>query len=336
MPVTDIGLLLLTLVVILIGAEAFTNALEHLGERLKISEGVTGSIFAAVGTALPETMVPIVAILTGIGSRETREEVGVGAILGAPMMLSTLTMFLMAYFASRKRGWGGELTPERTGLQRDLGWFLTAFALATGAMFVPFEERFYRGIVTLALVVMYFFYVLLTIQASAGLVANGHGTEADKDLYMSRLGVSNRLTFIVIQLMLGFGLIVVGAKGFVHAVEQLSTALRMSTLALSLLIIPVATELPEKINSILWIRRGRDTLAFGNITGAMVFQGTLLPALGILLTPWAPRPEVLLGATLTLIATSWLYMLSRRSAVRAYHLVLNGLCYVAYFWTLVS
>ena len=62
MLLTDIGLLLLTLVVILIGAEAFTNALEHLGERLKISEGITGSIFAAVGTALPETMVPIVAI----------------------------------------------------------------------------------------------------------------------------------------------------------------------------------------------------------------------------------------------------------------------------------
>jgi len=41
------------------------------------------------------------------------------------------------------------------------------------------------------------------------------------------------------------------------------------------------------VNSFLWLRRGKDTLAFANITGAMVFQGTLLPALGILLTPWA-------------------------------------------------
>ncbi|MBI3576244.1 MAG: sodium:calcium antiporter, partial [Gammaproteobacteria bacterium] len=55
-----IAILLIALVVILVGAETFTNALEHLGERLKISEGVTGSIFAAVGTALPETMVPVV------------------------------------------------------------------------------------------------------------------------------------------------------------------------------------------------------------------------------------------------------------------------------------
>lgn len=51
--------LFLMLIVILIAAKVFTNALEHLGERLKISEGVTGSLFAAVGTALPETMAPL-------------------------------------------------------------------------------------------------------------------------------------------------------------------------------------------------------------------------------------------------------------------------------------
>jgi cation:H+ antiporter len=45
--------LALMLAIILIASELFTNALEHLGERLGISEGVTGSIFAAVGTALP-------------------------------------------------------------------------------------------------------------------------------------------------------------------------------------------------------------------------------------------------------------------------------------------
>ena len=45
--------LIISLVVICVGAEVFTNALEHLGQRLKISEGVTGSIFAAIATALP-------------------------------------------------------------------------------------------------------------------------------------------------------------------------------------------------------------------------------------------------------------------------------------------
>src|SRR3990167_2548648 len=99
-----IGILLVALLIILVAAEVFTNALEHLGERLKISEGVTGSVFAAVGTALPETLVPLLAIFAGTENQQLNEEIGVGAILGAPLMLSTLTLFLMAVATIKKRG----------------------------------------------------------------------------------------------------------------------------------------------------------------------------------------------------------------------------------------
>ena len=104
------------LLVILVSAEIFTNALEHLGEKLKISEGVTGSIFAAIGTALPETLVPLLALLSSHGDLETNHQVGVGAILGAPLMLSTLTMFIMAASVIGHRGFSGHLKPEKTGL----------------------------------------------------------------------------------------------------------------------------------------------------------------------------------------------------------------------------
>ncbi|MGH8670834.1 MAG: sodium:calcium antiporter, partial [Burkholderiales bacterium] len=115
------------LVLILFSAMIFTNALEHLGEKLKISEGVTGSLFAAVGTALPETLIPLLAILAGTSNVKLNEEIGVGAILGAPLMLSTLSLFLMALSATGKRGIDGRLTPEKTGLMRDLNFFLVAF-----------------------------------------------------------------------------------------------------------------------------------------------------------------------------------------------------------------
>ena len=330
----SIGLLLITLIVILVGAETFTNALEHLGERLKISEGVTGSIFAAVGTALPETMVPVVAVLAATGDPHIGEEVGVGAILGAPMMLSTLTLFLMASFAAAKRGWGGEFRPERSGLERDLTWFLAAFGLSAVAIFIPHNGTLVRGLMAFTLVLMYFIYLLLTIRASARLVTDGHGTEADRPLHLSRIGLPENIATIILQLGIGLTLIVLGAKGFVVGVETLSAAIGVSALVLSLLIVPVATELPEKVNSILWIRRHRDTLAFGNVTGAMVFQGSLLPALGIMLTPWEPRPEVLLGVGLTLFASGYLFLMLRRGHLRPWHLAVNGLCYVTYFVTL--
>jgi len=55
---------------------------------------------------------------------------------------------------------------------------------------------------------------------------------------------------------------------------------------IALLIAPLATELPEKLNSVIWISRDKDTLALGNISGAMAFQGTLPVTLGILFTSW--------------------------------------------------
>ena len=54
-------LLLGGLILILIGAELFTNAAEWLSRRLNLSSTVTGNILAAVGTALPESVIPIVA-----------------------------------------------------------------------------------------------------------------------------------------------------------------------------------------------------------------------------------------------------------------------------------
>lgn len=322
------------LVLILISAEIFTNALEHLGERFKISEGVTGSIFAAVGTAMPETMVPIVAILSSAASEQVREEVGVGAILGAPLMLSTIALFLVGLAAAWQRGWSSRLQPERSGLRRDIVWFLAAFTLSTVAIFVPHEHRLIRGAIALALVGLYFFYLLLTLRASAKLVAGGHVTEAGHPLVLVRLfgwaRLRDSLTLEGVQLVLGLAGIVAGAHAFVDGIEDLSAAIGMSALVLSLLIIPLATELPEKVNSILWILRGKDTLAFGNVTGAMVFQGTLLPAIGILLTPWEMRTEVAAGLALTLIASAWILVPLYRGALRPYHLLFNGACYVAY------
>lgn len=322
--------LLVMLIVILVAAEVFTNALEHLGEKLGISEGVTGSLFAAVGTALPETSVPLLALLAGTQNAATNEEIGVGAILGAPLMLATLSICLMAVAVLRSRGANGHLRPERTGLARDLNFFIIAFSFAAVAMFVPHSLSVVRYGLGFCMVMIYFVYVMLTLRASKALVEEGHATEAGGDMFLCKLGLPNNMVVISIQLILGLALLVAGAKGFINGVEEASHLLGISALLLSLLIIPIATELPEKVNSILWIRKGKDTLAFGNITGAMVFQGTLLPAIGIMLTPWEPRREVLLGIVLTLLASVWMRYLVQKGGLRVWHLLVNGGIYITY------
>jgi cation:H+ antiporter len=322
--------LLLMLLVILAAAEIFTNALEHLGARLGISEGVTGSLFAAVGTALPETMVPVLALAAGTGSAAVNADIGTGAILGAPLMLSTLSIFLMAATVLPRRGLGGRLRPERSGLLRDLNFFLAAFSIACLAMLVPYENRPLRAAMGFTLVLLYFLYSMLTLRASRTLVAEGHGTEAAKRMLLARTGLPVNMITIVVQLLGATALLVAGAEGFINGVEGVSHALAVSPLLLSLLIIPIATELPEKINSILWVRRGKDTLALGNITGAMVFQGTLLPAIGIVATPWEPRPEVLAGLVITLAAAAWLRLMARAGGLPLWALLVNGALYATY------
>src|SRR3569833_1685349 len=245
-------------------------------------------------------------------------------------MLATLAMGMLTLVTLRRRGAPGRYIPENSGVRRELNFFLCALALATLALFVPHDLPTVRLLIGLGLVLIYFIYILLTLRASEKLVEDGHGTEAEWPMFLARLGVPHGLPAIVLQVAVGLSLLVAGAKGFIQGVEATAEWLGMSALLLSLVIVPVATELPEKINSILWIRRDKDTLAFGNLTGAMVFQGTLLPAIGIMLTPWAPRIEVLAGVLITLAAALWLRILLARGGLRVWHLAVNGGLYLLY------
>ncbi len=327
----DIITLIFYLIVIIAAAEVFTNAVESLGSKLNFSEGVTGSIFAAVGTALPESMVPLVAIITG-DNQHISEEVGVGAILGAPFMLSTLAMFLLGAGAWKFRGLREKpsITPEKTGFRRDMEFFLFSFTIAFLVAFTPYEYRMLRMFVALVLVLTYFYYVLETVKASEALVKHGHGTHSPKGLYLSII-FKDHMFFVVVQLLFALALIILGAKGFVHGVETLAGALKIPVIALSLLIVPIATELPEKMNSIIWIRKGRDTMAMGNITGAMVFQGSVLPAIGIFLTPWTANLTVVTSSIFTIIAAVWLYLFALRArGLKSSNLIINGALYIAF------
>ncbi|WP_225721377.1 sodium:calcium antiporter [Candidatus Vallotiella sp. (ex Adelges kitamiensis)] len=327
--------LILMLSAIVIAAALFTNALEHLGKQMKLSEGVTGSLFAAVGTALPETSIPLLALLSGHG-KHLNEEIGVGAILGAPLMLVTLSTCLMTASILGRRGFFGRIQPEASGIKRDLNYFLCGFASSASAMYVPHTNVIVRIGLSIALICIYLHYVYSTLQASQTLVTNGHSTTSLGPIYLSYVGIPTRLITIIFQLVIALVFLMVGAKGFMHYVDRGSRLLGVSPLLLALLIIPIATELPEKINTILWVRRGKDTLAFSNLTGAMVFQGTVLPALGIMLTPWEPRREVLTSIIITLIAAAWCRALSRDCGLPVWALLFNGMLYAVYLGMMLT
>ena len=336
----DVLILLVTLVVILFGAELFTNGIEWLGRKLGLGEGAVGSVLAAVGTALPETLIPIIAIVftTGEGSHE----VGVGAILGAPFMLSTLAMFVtgLGVLAYRnRRSTGTTLSVDTVVLAHDLRWFFVAYALAIGAAFLPADLSAARWAVAAILVGLYAWYVRGHLQGEVG-----EHTEDLAPLRMRRLDRSGheidpeepRLRVIAIQVLASLGLIIVGAVFFIDAVNSVAHQLGVSEVLLALVIAPIATELPEKFNSIIWVRQNKDTLALGNITGAMVFQSAIPTVVGLVLAAetWVVEEgsyTAFASAAIALIATAVIFIPGwRRGSLEAKHLLVGGLFYLGY------
>ena len=318
------------LIAILLGAAFFTNAVEILGARLGLRQGAVGSLLAAVGTALPESMIAIVAIMEPVitgGAREEGAEIGVGAILGAPFMLATLALLVVGASAlvyRRRRSWGRALDVDEETIARDLGYFLVFFTLAAGVGMVdlPFVLK---TLAAVALVAGYVRYVRLT------LVSGGHLEEVpERLLFMPGMQNPSALP-AALQMVASLGVIVVGAHFFVDAVKHVAEGLGLPAGLIALVLAPLATELPEKFNSIFWVRDGKDTLALGNMTGAMIFQSTIPVTFGVLFTPWELGPLNLFSAVLALVSGGLVYLLIRRpSKLRAEHLMVGGAFYLAF------
>jgi cation:H+ antiporter len=278
----EVVLLVLSFAVILAGALLFTNAIEWIGHKLSLGEGAVGSLLAAVGTALPETLIAIVALVGATRS----EDVAIGAIVGAPFLLATLAMGLVgltAYLYRRKRPQGIRLRAHVPTLDRDLAFFMVFFGLALALGFgAPEAIRIPAGIVGVA---SYFAYVVFTVRNPGPLQPD----ETLNPLIMLRgeqRAAEPPLWLAVIQCLVGLGAMVGGAHLFVEELLHVAESLGVEAIILSLILAPLATELPEKVNSVIWVREGKDALALGNITGAMVFQSTIPVGIGLIFTDW--------------------------------------------------
>lgn len=289
------GLLAASFVALLAGALLFTNSIEWAGARLGLGTGAVGSILAAVATALPESIIPIVAIIAGTG--ESRQ-VAIGAIVGAPFMLATIAMLLVglaAFAFAGRREQGRTIDTHRVTLRRDLLFFLAffgiAFAVGFGAAFPV------RVGVAVLLVVAYAAFVWRSLRKSGDVAEE----ESLDPLYFDWTKSDPPPSALVaVQLVVGLGAIIGGANVFVEEVVEVSERLGVTPIVLALILAPLATELPEKFNSFIWIREGEDSLALGNITGAMAFQSTIPVAVGVVFTDWNLSRYALIAAGIAL------------------------------------
>jgi cation:H+ antiporter len=312
-------------IAIYLSCELFVNGVEWLGHRLCVTETATGTILAAFGTALPETVVTFVAV--AFGHSPAAKDIGIGAALGGPLALSTLAYGVVgltllgsqSLHVNKK----AVVDADCTRLSQDQGWFIAIFLCKFALGLVMFSGKHWLGFVFLAAYALYVWKELRT---------QGDLHESDALDPLKFQPQDNNPSLFWAGLQTGFALVVVFAASriFVSQLEVIGPALGIPSQLVALLLSPIATEMPETMNAIIWVPQGKERLALANISGAMMIQATIPTAIGLFYTPWLFDRSLILAGGVTVIATVLLFFMFRDGAVTGKKLSLSSLLYLLF------
>jgi cation:H+ antiporter len=290
-----------------VACEYFVNGVEWVGLCLGVARSAVGTVLAAFGTALPESVVTFAAVATGGTADE--KSIGVGAATGGPLVLSTIAYGVVGLgLLARRRSFPDETQAK---LSRDQLWFLFVFALIAFLGIVAFPGKAWFGLILLGVYAAYT-WSEITRESPGGALE-----EELEPLKIASRGAEPSLRLIYLQTCVALFVIFAASAMFVRSLEEVSPLLGLSPESCALFFSPVATELPETLNAVIWLRQGKVALAMANISGAMIIQSTVPSALGLLYTPWVFDRALVVAAGVTLVAIGILWVQLRQHPLRA-------------------
>lgn len=319
-------LLLASAVAIYLACEWFVNAVEWLGARLNVGTVAVGTVLAAVGTALPESVVTFVAVV--FGDSPERREIGVGAAMGGPLALSTIAYATIGVVLAVTTKSLTTRLPNRTDLIADQRRFLVIFLAKLGLGLVAFTWKPWLAWGFLA---AYAVYAVRELRS-----ANADGGHSDHDLEPLKLqprASSPTSWAIALQTVGTLAVIFVASEVFVGQLEEIGPALGLAPAVVALLLAPIATELPEVLNAVIWVRQGKTELAIGNVSGSMMIQATIPSALGIGFTPWLFDRTLVIAGVVTLVSIIAMITLGRLRRLTSGTLLIGAGVYAAFLAT---
>ena len=302
--------------------EYFVNGVEWVGHKAGISQNAVGTVLAAFGTALPESVVTFMAVV--FGKDAAAKDIGVGAALGGPLVLATIAYPIVGIMLllTRAQRPNAPIDVNRQRLCRDQGWFLLIFAFKIALGFVAFAIKPWLGWVFLA---AYAAYMWSEVRHE------GDASEGELEpLSFQPRTESPGWQWVALQTLLALVVIFAASHVFVAQLNTIGPWLGIPSTVVALLLSPVATELPETMNAIIWIRQGKHRLALSNISGSMMIQATVPTALGLFFTRWLFDGALAVAAVVTAAAVSGLLLLLRINALTPVRLALFALGYVAF------
>src|SRR5215469_614170 len=332
--IASILVLLVSAAAIYIACEFFVNGIEWVGHRLSLGDTATGTVLAAFGTALPESVVTLVAtaFARGGSAGEAQRQIGIGAALGGPLVLSTLAYALVGLALLRHarrldRGPACRVEVDHLRLSRDQAWFLVIFIAKIGLGLVAFALKPWLGALFLA---AYALYVRRELTQERGAITASSEAIDMEPLKIRPRDAEPQLGWALLQTLTALVVIFFAARIFVGRLEEMAISLGLAPQIAALLLSPIATELPEMMNALIWVRQGKERLALANISGAMMIQATVPTAFGLFFTPWRLDPALLLSAGITAAAVLYLLLAFRRGQMRGWQLAQVGWLYLAF------
>lgn len=243
----------LTLVALGFAAELLARGTEELEKR--VGEGLAGGIVLGLLTALPETIITLAALIEG------EYEVAFGSAIGGNVILFTLGIGLVGalYFLAWRTT--ATLSVEYAVENR----FMIVATLIMLAILAYGKIDFISGTILLS---MYFYYVYYRVR------------KASKENSAKIVKIDYKKS--VLELVVGTAILLALSGYFVNYVAEIASYLGVPAVWLSLIVVPIAGELEEKISGIRLAMRNREgaSLALISFVGSKIQNATFL--LGII------------------------------------------------------
>ncbi len=234
-----LGLFVVSLTVLLKASDWFIESAEKIGLALGVSPFIIGLTIVAFGTSLPELATGIASVLNG------ESEIVISTVVGSNIANIALVLGLVAVIVKNIR-----LDYNIWHIDMPYLWgsaFLLWFVL------VDRKINLFESILFLVGIVVFLSYSIHSNQ--------------DGKVVGSRV---NQRTYFL--LVLGGVLIWLGAEYTIESIRKLSAIVGIGTEIIALSAVSLGTSLPEVIVSLSAARKGKTSIAVGNVLGSNIFN----------------------------------------------------------------
>ena len=257
----------------------FTNAMEYVQSRAKLGSSLVGGIISPLFTSMPETTVFVIAVFVYRGG--AGNEIGIGTIFGQPLMASSVSYALVLLSVALGLKFGKR---EKLGMVVDRG-LATPYALVTilfPLLFLPslLGQRALQLPLAAVFGASYLFFAWTVSKKKKTTTEEFNDTSP----YLARL--LNPTAAAAVQLVAASVGLYLGAESMVSSMAELSALWNVSPIAISIVIVPLSTAIPETITAMIWGYKGRDTLSISSLVGEKILYSSFYPAIALATIPW--------------------------------------------------